>query len=297
MPAGGPEFIHAVIEAMKLAYADREAYYGDPDFFETPLDRLLSDDYAAGRAALIADTASMEQRPGALPGLAPLAQAAVDRAARRVEVEIGADAGEPTMAHLAQEGGDTVHLDVIDRWGNMVSATPSGGWLQSSPAIPGLGFALNTRAQMFWLDEGLASSLGPGRRPRTTLTPSLALKDGAPHMAFGTPGGDQQDQWQLIFFLRMAHGATNMQEAIDAPLFHSLHFTSSFYPRRAEPGRMVIEPSAGEDVIAALRARGHLVEVSEPWSIGRLTAAARDPDGGLRAAATPRQMQAYAIGR
>lgn len=297
MPAGRPEFVHAVIEAMKLAYADREAYYGDPDFFETPLDRLLSDDYAAGRAAQIADTASMEQRPGALPGLAPLAQAAVDRAARRVEVEIGADAGEPTMAHLAQEGGDTVHLDVIDRWGNMVSATPSGGWLQSSPAIPGLGFALNTRAQMFWLDEGLASSLGPGRRPRTTLTPSLALKDGAPHMAFGTPGGDQQDQWQLIFFLRMAHGAANMQEAIDAPLFHSLHFTSSFYPRRAEPGRMVIEPSAGEDVIAALRARGHLVEVSEPWSIGRLTAAARDPDGGLRAAATPRQMQAYAIGR
>ena len=201
------------------------------------------------------------------------------------------------MAHLSNRRGDTVHIDVIDRWGNMVSATPSGGWLQSSPIVPGLGFALNSRAQMFWLDEGLASSLVPGSRPRTTLTPSLALKHGKPYLAFGTPGGDQQDQWQLIFFLRLVHGKQNMQEVIDAPLFHSQHFTGSFYPRVATPGRMMIEPSAGDDVIAELRARGHDVEVSDPWAIGRLTAAAREPDGLLRAAATPRLMQAYAVGR
>ena len=297
MDPQGPDFVHAVIEAMKLAYADREAYYGDPDHFDIPMQALLSDDYAAERRALIGATASHEQRPGVLPGLEHLAQAAIDRAARSAAVTVGADAGEPTMAHLSNRRGDTVHLDVIDRWGNMVSATPSGGWLQSSPIVPGLGFALNSRAQMFWLDDGLPTSLAPGRRPRTTLTPSLALKNGRPHLAFGTPGGDQQDQWQLIFFLRLALGGGNMQEVIDAPLFHSEHFTSSFYPRRAQPGRMMIEPNAGDDVIADLRRRGHEVVVSDPWSIGRLTAAARDPDGLLRAAATPRLMQAYAVGR
>ena len=293
----GAEFIHTVIEAMKLSYADREAYYGDPDFFEIPMGQLLSDAYALDRARLIARTASTEQRPGRIAGLEHLADAAIARARDTAQVAVGADAGEPTMAHLSNRRGDTVHIDVIDRWGNMVSATPSGGWLQSSPVVPGLGFALNSRAQMFWLDEGLPSSLAPGRRPRTTLTPSLALKQGRPRLAFGTPGGDQQDQWQLIFFLRYLRGGQNMQEVIDAPLFHSQHFTGSFYPRRAFPGRMMIEPAAGDDVIAELRARGHEVEVTEPWSIGRLTAAAREADGLLRAAATPRLMQAYAVGR
>lgn len=297
MPLMGPDFIHTVIESMKLSYADREAYYGDPDFFDIPIGQLLSDSYAESRRGLIGATASFDQRPGVIAGLEHLAQAAIDRAAAASDVAVGADAGEPTMAHLANRRGDTVHIDVIDRWGNMVSATPSGGWLQSSPIVPGLGFALNSRAQMFWLDEGLPSSLAPGRRPRTTLTPSLALKDGKPRLAFGTPGGDQQDQWQLIFFLRLVHGGQNMQEVIDAPLFHSQHFTGSFYPRRAIPGRMMIEPSAGAATIDALRARGHDVEVSEPWAVGRLTAAARDPGGLLRAAATPRLMQAYAVGR
>ena len=297
MDPGSTAFIHTVIEAMKLAFADREAYYGDPDHSDIPLAHLLSDDYAATRAPLIGDTASLDQRPGMIPGLEHLAEAAITRARGAGPVPVGADAGEPTMAHLSNRRGDTVHIDVIDRWGNMVSATPSGGWLQSSPVIPGLGFALNSRAQMFWLDEGLPTSLAPGRRPRTTLTPTLALRDGRPHMVFGTPGGDQQDQWQLAFFLRLAHGGQNLQQAIDAPLFHSQHFTGSFYPRDTLPGRMMIEPAAGDDVIAALRALGHDVEVSEPWTVGRLTAAARDPSGLLRAAATPRLMQAYAIGR
>lgn len=297
MPPMEAEFVHTVIEAMKLGFADREAYYGDPNHFDIPMDRLLSDAYAADRAKLIGDTASTEQRPGRIAGLEHLADAAIARARRSPPLATGADTGEPTMAHLSNRRGDTVHIDVIDRWGNMVSATPSGGWLQSSPVIPGLGFALNSRAQMFWLDEGLPSSLAPGRRPRTTLTPSLALKEGRPHLAFGTPGGDQQDQWQLIFFLRLAHGRQNMQEVIDAPLFHSMHFTGSFYPRQAFPARMMIEPAAGHDVIAELRTRGHDVEVAAPWSIGRLTAAARDVDGMLRAAATPRLMQAYAVGR
>ncbi|UWR28028.1 gamma-glutamyltransferase family protein [Sulfitobacter sp. S223] len=291
----GAEFTHTVIEAMKLAYADREAYYGDPAQSDIPMEHLLSDSYCDARRSLITSRASLEQRPGRVPGFEHLAERYIERAARDFDVgEVAAQ--EPTMSHLTEKRGDTVHLDVIDRWGNMVSATPSGGWLQSNPVIPGLGFALNSRAQMFWLEEGLPTSLAPGRRPRTTLTPSLAEKDGT-QLVFGTPGGDQQDQWQLIWFLRFVHHGLGLQEGMDAPLFHSMHFQGSFFPREVRTGEMMIEPNVGEVVIADLRARGHIVTVAEPWSVGRLTAAMRSPDGVMRAAATPRLMQAYAIGR
>ncbi|MEO0746722.1 MAG: gamma-glutamyltransferase, partial [Pseudomonadota bacterium] len=154
MDPNGAEFVHTVIEAIKLAYADREAYYGDPDFSEVPMEVLLSEAYNAERRSLIGAKASMEQRPGRVPGFEALADAYVERAAR--DFSVGAVAAqEPTMSHLTEKRGDTVHLDIIDRWGNMVAATPSGGWLQSSPVIPGLGFALNSRAQMYWLEEGL----------------------------------------------------------------------------------------------------------------------------------------------
>ncbi len=296
MDPKGAAFVHTVIEAMKLAYADREAYYGDPDFSEVPMEHLLSEAYNAERAKLIEPEASHDQRPGRVPGFEAQADAYIARATR----DFGAaDAApqEPTMAHLTEKRGDTVHLDVIDRWGNMVASTPSGGWLQSSPVVPGLGFPLNSRAQMFWLEEGLPTSLAPGRRPRTTLTPSLAEHEDGRRLVFGTPGGDQQDQWQLIWFLRLVHHGLDLQEGMDAPLFHSMHFQGSFYPREAKPGEMMIEPAFGDDVIAALEARGHIVHVAEPWTVGRLTAAMRDPDGMLRAAATPRLMQAYAVGR
>ncbi|WP_192964576.1 gamma-glutamyltransferase family protein [Phycobacter azelaicus] len=291
----GDEFTHTVIEAMKLAYADREAYYGDPAHSEVPMEVLLSDGYNAERAKLITREASLEQRPGRVPGFENLADAYIERASRDFGV---ADAApqEPTMAHLTEKRGDTVHLDIIDRWGNMVSATPSGGWLQSNPVIPGLGFPLNSRAQMFWLEEGLPTSLAPGRRPRTTLTPSLAEKDGQ-RLVFGTPGGDQQDQWQLIWFLRFVHHGFDLQQGLDAPLFHTMHFQGSFFPREARPGEMMIEASYEAATIAALRARGHIVTVADPWTVGRLTAALRHADGTLQAAATPRLMQAYAIGR
>ncbi|SEN89464.1 gamma-glutamyltranspeptidase / glutathione hydrolase [Pseudorhodobacter antarcticus] len=184
----GAEFVHTVVEAMKLAYADREAYYGDPAFSDIPMDHLLSDAYAAERRGLIGKKASLEQRPGRVDGFAHLADAAIARAARDFTAASGVSAGEPTMSHLTERRGDTVHIDVIDRWGNMVAATPSGGWLQSNPVIPGLGFSLGSRAQMFWLEEGLPTSLIPGARPRTTLTPTMAEKDGQ-RIAFGTPGG------------------------------------------------------------------------------------------------------------
>jgi gamma-glutamyltranspeptidase/glutathione hydrolase len=194
--------------------------------------------------------------------------------------------------------GDTCHVDVVDRWGNLVSATPSGGWLQSSPVIAELGFPLGTRAQMFWLEPGLPNSLAPGKRPRTTLTPSLALRGGVPTLAFGTPGGDQQEQWQLCFWLAHTVFGRNLQEAIDSPAWHTTSFPSSFYPRDMTPGEVVVESRLGENVIADLRGRGHSVVVSDAWSLGRLSAVSRDPETGIvRAAANPRGMQGYAAGR
>lgn len=295
MDPAGADFVHTVTEAMKLAFADREVYYGDPNFTRVPLETLLSDAYADERRRLVSSEASLALRPGKLPGFESqydLTMAMLDAP----EAKSGA-VYEPTMSHLTEKRGDTVHIDVIDREGNMVSVTPSGGWLQSSPIIPGLGFCLNSRAQMFWLQPGLPSSLAPGKRPRTTLTPTMALHEGRPTLAFGTPGGDQQEQWQLSFFLRYVHHGLNLQEAIDKPLFHSTHFPSSFYPRTREPGGLTAEANFGADVLNTLRKRGHQLTVAPEWTVGRLTAARRDADGLLRAAATPRLMQAYAVGR
>jgi gamma-glutamyltranspeptidase / glutathione hydrolase len=277
MSFGSAEYVHTVVEVSKLAFADREAYYGDPAFVDVPLDRLLSAEYAEGRRALVGDSASGELRPGG--GRLPTLVAAAET--------VGA--GEPTR-------GDTVHLDVADRHGNLVSATPSGGWLQSSPVIPGLGWPLGTRAQMFWLEEGLPSSLEPGKRPRTTLSPSIALRDGEPYLAFGTPGGDQQDQWSLHVFLAHVHFGLDLQAAIDAPDFHTDHFPSSFYPRQAQPRSLALEGRFDDDVVADLRDRGHIVEVTDDWSLGRVSAVGRE-NGLLKAGANPRGMQGYAVGR
>jgi gamma-glutamyltranspeptidase/glutathione hydrolase len=295
------EFIHHVTEAMKLAFADREAYYGDPDFVKVPLATLLSDDYAAGRRKLIGDKASHELRPGMIAGFEKQVgkMLANIRIAGQGGAKGGATVGEPTLASMVASSrrGDTVHIDVIDKWGNMIAATPSGGWLQSSPVIPELGFPLNSRAQAFWLDEGLPSSLAPRKRPRTTLTPTIAFENGEPRLAFGTPGGDQQEQWQLGMFLRRVHHGLNLQEAIDLPLFHTQHFPSTFYPREARPGHLTVEESVGEAALADLARRGHDLERAPAWTVGRLTAAETSRDGLLRAAATPRLMQAYAAGR
>ena len=291
------EWVHTVVECGKLAFADREAWYGDPQHVDVPLAGLLDPAYAEQRRALVSDTASYELRPGHPAGRTPRLPAA--REARGGRPPVTADgAGEPTVLADGATKGDTCHVDVVDRDGMMVSATPSGGWLQSSPVIPSLGFALGSRAQMLWLEPGLPSSMAGGKRPRTTLTPSLATRDGVPCLAFGTPGGDQQDQWSLAFLLAHLHGGLDLQAAIDAPMFHTNHFPSSFYPREAIPGRLVAEGRLGADVCADLRERGHDVEVTGDWSQGRLSAVGRDPvTGFLKAGANPRGMQGYAAGR
>src|ERR671910_313607 len=241
-----PDFVHTVVECAKLAFADREAYYGDPDFVDVPLSDLLDPAYAEARRALIGEESSHELRPGAVgegePRLPPVPTAGA-------LTNGSAGAGEPTVPREDQGSGDTCHVDVVDRHGNMVSATPS---------------------------------------------PSLALRGGEPYMAFGTPGGDQQDQWSLNFFLAHVHFGLNLQEAIDAPNFHTEHFPSSFYPRTSAPGHVVTEARLDPATVAALRVRGHEVTVVDGWSLGRLSAVSRDREQGLlRAAANPRGMQGY----
>jgi gamma-glutamyltranspeptidase/glutathione hydrolase len=290
----GPDFIHLQVEATKLAFADRETFYGDPDFVKVPIDVLLSEKYNAERRKLITNKASLELRPGAIAGFGGAVQMRREDGPRAAVGSFGA--GEPTVGRLGEVIGDTVHFDIIDQAGNMVSSTPSGGWLQSSPVIPELGFCLGTRAQMFWLDEKHPAALVPGKRPRTTLSPTLALRDGEPYLAWGSPGGDQQDQWTAQFFLRHVHANMNMQESIDAPAWHSEHFPISFWPRTARPGVLVVESRVPEATVKELRARGHEVEVGPAWSEGRLTAASR-VGNRRRAAANPRGMQGYAAGR
>jgi gamma-glutamyltranspeptidase / glutathione hydrolase len=295
MKPGSAEFIHTVTECAKLAFADREAWYGDPRFTDVPLDELLSPQYAAQRRELVGVTARADLVPGAPGGRVPRLPGF---ATGTVVPGLDAGTGEPMSRTAAApaRSGDTCHLDVADRFGNLVAATPSGGWLQSSPVIPGLGFCLGTRAQMFTLTPGLPATIAPGKRPRTTLSPGLALRDGEPYLAFGTPGGDQQDQWTLPFFLSHVHFGMNLQQAIDAPAFHTRHFPSSFYPREAYPLALDVEARVGADVITALRAKGHEVTVMPPWSLGRISAVARS-GGFLYAAANPRGMQGYAAGR
>ena len=303
------EFVHRVAEAAKLAFADRCAWYGDPDFVDVPVQELLSTDYARSRAAQIGRQASTMLRPGNPGGRVPRLPdlQAATRTLAQADTRYGV--GEPTFAALppvtewaAREifVGDTCQIDVVDRHGNMVAATPSGGWLSSSPVVPGLGFSLTTRLQMTWLDHGLPGTLAPGKRPSTTLSPGLALRDGQPYMAFGTPGGDQQDQWTVSFLLRHAAGL-NLQAAIDAPSWHIDHFPGSFWPRAITLNRLTVESRLPAATQEALRAAGHELVVGAPWSEGRISACTRETRAGggwlLKAGANPRGMQGYAVGR
>ncbi|GLZ54415.1 gamma-glutamyltransferase [Actinomycetospora sp. NBRC 106378] len=303
-PATG-EGAHRVLEAIKLAQADREAWFGGDS--PVTVDELLDPAYLDARRALIGDEASADVRPGRVGGREPR-MAELATAGSAPAVSAGSAVGEPTVtlagetqqasAATGEVRGDTCHVDVVDRWGNIVSATPSGGWLQSSPTVPELGFALGTRLQMTWLEEGLPSTLTPGRRPRTTLTPTLVLDDRGPVVALGSPGGDQQDQWQLLYLLRTLAGGWSPQAAIDAPALHTTSSPGSFWPRDREPANATVEDRLGEDVIAELDRRGHRVTRAGDWALGRLSAVGIDRDRGvLWGAANPRGMQGYAVGR
>jgi len=269
------EYLHAWVECAKLAFADREQYYADLDFVDVPLDRLLSKTYADERRRLIdPNRASMELRPGNLPPI-------------KLEETHQSGRGE----------GDTVHLEAVDGMGNMLSATPSGAWIRTSPLIPGLGFCMGTRAQMLHLDPNHIERLEPGKKPSTTLTPSLVTRNGAPYMVFGTPGGDQQDQWTLQFFLNHIDFGMSIQLALDMPTVHTSHFPASFWPHSSHPGVVHIEPRIQEKVIEGLKKKGHKIIVDDPWSHGRCLAIRYDPESGVMfGGASPRTGDPYAIG-
>jgi gamma-glutamyltranspeptidase/glutathione hydrolase len=318
-----PAWVHALVEAQKLAFADREAWYGDPDAADVPAATLLSREYARERSLLVdparADLdlrpGSPDRRPPRLPSLAEydeqgrrLGAAATRRSADDDGLEAGV--GEPTVRGDGLARGDTCHIDVVDAAGLQVSATPSGAWLQSSPVVPDLGFPLGTRAQMFRLEPDLPATLRPGTRPRTTLSPTLLFRDGRPWAALGTPGGDQQDQWTLLLVLRLVHGRSPhrpapLQAALDAPMLSTEHAPGSFYPRAAHPGRVVMEDRWPQAVRDDLAGRGHDVQTVGPWALGRLsvvtderrTVAGDDGPGWLRAGADARGSQGYAVGR
>jgi gamma-glutamyltranspeptidase/glutathione hydrolase len=267
-------YIHVVTEAAKLAFADRERFYGDPLFADVPLETLMSKSYANTRRKLIRmKRASLRLQPG--------------------------DGSRISRAKVTEGSrGDTTHLDTVDAEGNMVSATPSGGWIRDSPVIKGLGFPLGTRGQMFSLDPSHPNCIAPGKRPRTTLSPTLVTLNDRPIMAFGTPGGDQQDQWPLQFFLNVIEFHMNLQAAIDAPTFHTSHFPSSFYPRDSHPGRLHLEKRISSLTVRQLRKRGHRIVMDDGWSHGRVTSVRYD--WGTRvmsAAASSRYQTAYALGR
>jgi gamma-glutamyltranspeptidase/glutathione hydrolase len=266
------EYCHVLIEAMKLAFADREQYYGDPAQTSVPAEVLLSSDYARRRAALIDPrNASQELRPG-------------DAFANEILL-----APEQHM-NLRPWGPGTVHVDAIDPQGNMASFTPSGGWLRSGEVIAALGFPLSCRMMTFYLGpENHPNIVAPGKRPRTTLTPSLAFKNGRPWMTFGTMGGDQQDQWLIQFFLNRAVFGMTIQEAIEAPKLSSEHFPGFFAPHQGFRNRVRVEARVGQSALDGLRSLGHEVDAAADWTEGFVSAAQIDEGTGmLEAGCDPR---------
>ncbi len=290
------EYIHVSVEAAKLAFADREAYYGDPNFDDVPFDVLLSKEYAAARRALIGETSSMEQQPGDVGNGIPTY--AIEEVVENNRRALGVGASEVVDLGLGHAHvGDTTHLDAIDAEGNMVAATPSGGWLGTSPIVKGLGLPMGTRGQMFYLNPERPNALESRKRPRATLTPSMVTKNGEPWMAFGTPGGDIQDQITLQFFLNYVDFGMNIQEAVDAPTFFSKHMPSSFYPRQAFPGQFDIEDRISPEVLEELRRRGHNVNLVDPWGNGKVMGIRYDKERGtIYAGTSPRREIACSFG-
>ncbi|MEU7658548.1 gamma-glutamyltransferase family protein [Streptomyces lincolnensis] len=294
------DYLHTVVECAKLAFADRDAWYGDPAFTDIPLADLLSDDYTRERRRLVGPEAVNELQPGTpggrsswLPGAAP--EPEPDLSGHTDEWMGQLRNGLPTILKATTAKGDTCCVTVTDRHGNTVAATPSGGWLKSSPAIAELGFPLGTRGQTMYLAEGHPNSLAGGKRPRTTLSPTVVQRDGQPHLAFGTPGGDRQDQWTLQFFLGVTAFGLDLQAATETLAFHTDQVPASFTPHQSRPGVVVVEENCAAATVAELTRRGHRVERVPAYSLGRVCATGLGTDGLVRAAASPRGRQPYAI--
>jgi gamma-glutamyltranspeptidase/glutathione hydrolase len=270
-----PEYLHTLVEAAKLAFADRDRYYGDPKFSRIPEEVLLSKDYAAERRKLIdPEHASMEHRPGTFA--APLDMEKVSTAS-----------GAPVH--------DTTCVNVVDRKGNVFSATPSGAWLPSVIASD-TGIPFSTRMQSFVLTPGHPNQLAPGKRPRVTLSPTIVLRDGKPFMAMSTPGGDNQDQALLQVLLNIIEFGMSPQEAVEAPRFQTEHFFSSFGNHEFSPGRLNLEGRIPKVTADKLTALGHHVTVAGDWSNASAPTVIKTSECVLDGGADPRRAR-FIFGR
>jgi gamma-glutamyltranspeptidase/glutathione hydrolase len=278
-------YIHTLTEALKLAFADRERYYGDPVFVNVPLHRLLSPNYARRRAEQIDPLRAWPDMPP--PGDPSDGTANGDR--MNGTVATGSDRPWPL---------DTSYLCVADAAGNLFSATPSDS-ARDTPMVPGLGLIISPRGTQSWLDPDHPSALQPGKRPRLTPNPALAFRDGRPYMAFGTPGGDMQCQAMVQMFVNMVDFGMDPQQAIEAPRFATQSFPNSFWPHASFPGRLNVEARIPGSICEDLRALGHDVELWPEYAraAGSLCAIVLDPTTGtLWAGADPRR-ENYALGR
>ena len=280
-----PAYIHTVAEALKLAMADRQALYADPDHADVPVDGLLSKEYAAERAALIDGARAAPAMPD--PG-DPWAHSSMKAPASPVAAPTAPAGDEP-----GGEGG-TTHISVIDRDGNLACATPSGGSFGKSVFFPELGFAISTRIEMFNLTEGHPNVVAPGKRPRTTLVNYVASRNGVPVMTFGCPGGDHQAQGNLQLILNTLVFGMNPQEAIEAPRFASDSAPDSFYPHTYYPGRLSLESGFQAETVDALSHLGHGIARAGVCGMGA-TVARRDPDTGVLSTGADPRRACYAL--
>jgi len=277
-------YIHTLTEAIKLALADRDQYYGDPDFVKIPMMELLSKNYAALRRPLIdQQRASLAQQPGD-----PLNMKAVLASATQT-------VGRVSAVPPVERANDTTCVNVIDKDGNLFSATPSGAWL---PAVVAgdTGVLMGQRLQSALTDPQSPNVIAPGKRPRITLTPTLVLKHGEPFMVLSTPGGDNQDQALLQVFLNIVEFGMNPQEAVEAPRFDTQHYVSSFDDHEFLPGSLNVESRVGEKVIEDLKLRSHKVKVQPEWgTLSSPTVIVYNPQTGVSSAGADPRRGRYAV--
>lgn len=297
MKYGGADFWHIVTETAKLAHADRDRYYGDPDFVYVPKAGLLSKEYAKERARLISrDKARNEHTPGD-PTVYDVERSA---SAAGPLVVAQADLSYPlsgALEYMKTNANDTTGTRAVDRDGNLFTVTPSGGWFTSSPIIPGLGFMLGSRAQMAHLDNPDApNAYRPGARPCTSLSPTLVLKDGEPFAVFGTPGGDNQDQYTLQTFLFLVDFGLDVQTAIDQPKTTIYNFPSLFYPYTQRLGAIGANDFMPKEVIDELTKRGHKVSLLKGFTDATTMIVIDPATGILRGGASPARDKQYVIG-
>jgi gamma-glutamyltranspeptidase/glutathione hydrolase len=280
-----PEYIHIVTEALKLVFADREAFYGDPNFSSIPIDGLLSKEYAAQRAKRINPETAC---PGLPPFGDPWSYSKLEGYVSKQPVFV-----DDIEADLQYEAG-TTHISVVDQFGNFACATPSGGAFNKSVFFPQLGFALSTRSEMFNLVPGHPNCLEPGKRPRTTIINFMVSDNGAPIMTVGCPGGDAQAQANLQLLLNTILWGMNVQEAVEAPRFSTLSVPNSFYPHTYLRGQLALEHEIAETTASELARMGHKIVRVATCGMGGTVTRKKAGSSVLETSADPRR-SCYAL--